>query len=83
MKINEAETWLSGIDHLDIFLVRSMRLLLPAAAGTDELIALLTTEMIEADGINFEKRMLWTLIVEDLFLDEVLSPFAEMADSFV
>ena len=32
LEINEAETWLSGVDHFYVFLVGSMRLLLPAAA---------------------------------------------------
>lgn len=43
---------------------------------------LLSTECIEANGIDFEVRMLGALIVEDFLFDEVLAPFAQLAHSF-
>jgi hypothetical protein len=44
--------------------------------------ALLSTECIEADGIDFEVRMLGAPIVEHFLLDEVLAPFTQLADGF-
>jgi hypothetical protein len=44
--------------------------------------ALLSTECIEADGIDFEVRMLWAPIVEHFLFDEVLAPFTQLADGF-
>lgn len=82
LEIDETETWLGGIDHLYVLLVGSMRLLLPAATWAYELGALLSTECIEADGIDFELRMLWAPIVEDFLFDEVLAPFTQLADGF-
>jgi hypothetical protein len=44
--------------------------------------ALLSTECIEADGIDFEVRMLGALVVEHFLFDEVLAPFTQLADGF-